>query len=296
MADILTITANPLLDWQASGELIAGKVNRVAAFIPVAGGKGINVGRVLARHGHRVVAAGFAGGASGASIADLVAADGMEPLFVSTAARSRIGFQIAGGKGAATAVLEDGFAVTPSEIGIFLNELRRVLPDKDLVIVSGSVPDASCRTLYRMILDCCAVAGVICWVDAYGEAMQEALAGPHPPALVKPNRQEYERSRAWVTCPELHLTDGGDEVRVRHPTQRLRVTPPNVAEINPIGSGDCYLAALAHARLDGMPLEAQVRYAAAAGAANAARADVARIGPEDIQPLVDQVQVDHASE
>jgi len=41
----------------------------------------------------------------------------------------------------------------------------------------------------------------------------------------------------------------------------------------------------------GFDLPAQLAYAAAAGAANAARADVARIGPEDIRPLVGAVTV-----
>jgi fructose-1-phosphate kinase PfkB-like protein len=40
-----------------------------------------------------------------------------------------------------------------------------------------------------------------------------------------------------------------------------------------------------------MPFEQQLRYAAAAGAANAARADVARISPAEIQALVDGVEV-----
>jgi fructose-1-phosphate kinase PfkB-like protein len=65
---------------------------------------------------------------------------------------------------------------------------------------------------------------------------------------------------------------------------------------NPVGSGDCYLAALAHARLTGMALTDQLRYAAAAGAANAARIDIARIAPADIRALVDDVQILPATE
>ena len=98
-------------------------------------------------------------------------------------------------------------------------------------------------------------------------------------------------ARRWLPARELHLSDGANEIKVRHPEGRFRVIPPTVEARNPVGSGDCYLAALAHARLTGMPLEEQLRYAAAAGAANAARIDIARISPADIRALVDDVQI-----
>jgi fructose-1-phosphate kinase PfkB-like protein len=72
---------------------------------------------------------------------------------------------------------------------------------------------------------------------------------------------------------------------------RYRVTPPAVPEVNPVGSGDCYLAALAHARLSGFTYTDQLRYAAAAGAANARQLAVATLGPADIEPLMAGVDV-----
>jgi tagatose 6-phosphate kinase len=292
MATILTLTANPMLDHLAALRLEAGKVNRVERFQSLAGGKGLNMGRLLARMGHRVIACGFAGGASGDLLADLVAADGMEPAFVATSARTRLGFMaVDPERGGATAVIENGFAVSAAELGNLVQRLRTLLPGADLALAGGSVPDASCTGLFRLLLDACAQAKVPCWIDAYGPAMDEALAGTHPPDLAKPNRQEYGRGRKWLPCRELHLTDGAGEIRVRHPEGRFRVRPPAIKEINPIGSGDCYLAALAHARLTGAPLVEQLSYAAAAGAANAARADIARLAHADIKPFVAGVQV-----
>ncbi len=293
MARIITITANPLLDQLAHVAIAPGKSVRVPAIGFIAGGKGINVARVLSRHGHAVVALGFAGGATGAIYTDLVEADGIETGFTPTKARLRIGWMaVDPDRGGSTAVLEGGFAVRASESADLLRRLRRHLDHADMVIAGGSVPDPSCDDLYRLIASACHRAGVPFWLDAYGEAMERALDGPHPPALVKPNRQEYGRGgRRWAQPAELHLSDGAAEVRVRTPTGRFRVVPPPVREVNPVGSGDCYLAALAHARLSGADLPAQLRYAAAAGAANAARADIARIGPEDITPLESAVQV-----
>ncbi len=308
MARVLTITANTLIDHLAEATIVAGKVNRTARFTAVAGGKALNMARVLARHGHHVIAAGFAGAENGEQLARLAAADGLEPAFTTTAARTRLGFLAVQADGGTTSLMENGFEVTPDEVGALVQRVRALLADDSgsdgrpaLVLIGGSVPHPSCVGLYRTILADCAAAGVPCWVDAYGPAMDEALAGAHPPALAKPNREEYAGAdalgnaghggRKWLACGELHLTDGSGTVRVRHPDGRFRVTPPKVQELNAIGSGDCYVAALAAARLSGAPLIEQLRYAAAAGAANAARADVARIGPAEIRALLDRVEV-----
>jgi fructose-1-phosphate kinase PfkB-like protein len=295
MATVLTVTANTLVDHLAAVALRPGAVARAARFTAVAGGKGLNVGRVLARHGHRVLAAGFAGGRSGDELIALARADGLEPAFTLTAARTRIGFQCreAAAGTASTAVIEDGFAVTPAEAAALVTQVAALLPGASLCIISGSVPDpATCAGLYRDLAASCHRAGVSCWIDAYGPAMDACLAGDHPPALAKPNREEYAGDPTrWRRVGELHLSDGAAALRVRHPTGNLRVTPPRVAQVNPIGSGDSYLAALACARLRGDALPDQLRYAAAAGAANARVWEVAQVGPADIAPLVDATVV-----
>jgi tagatose 6-phosphate kinase len=293
MAAILAITPNPLLDFLATGTVTLGKVSRVTAFTPVAGGKGINMARVLARHGHRVIATGFSGSGQGDVLTRLVDDDGIEAAFIPVAAPARIGFQVIdAARSRTTAVLESGFPVNTSENTALLRRLRDLLPSLDLVLVGGSVPCPACTALLRQICDACHRAGKPCWIDAYGPAMDEALAGPHPPLLAKPNRQEYGDGKAWLTCSELHLTDGAAAIRVRTPQGSFRVTAPRIREVNPVGSGDSYIAALAHARLSGWTLPDQLAYAAAAGAANAMRADVARIGPDDIRPLAGKVTVE----
>jgi fructose-1-phosphate kinase PfkB-like protein len=291
VATIITLTPNTLLDYVAHGSITVGKVNRVDAFKTVAGGKGVNVGRVLARHGHRVISMGFCGGATGTMLIDLIDADGMEPLLTQTEARTRVGFVAVRPEGGHTSVFENGFEVSKAEIGRLIRQLRAALPAADLVIVGGSVPSEACDGMFRLVLDACHLAKVPCWIDSYGKAMEQALSHARPPLLVKPNREEYERGRKWVKCQELHLTDSHREIRVRHPEGRYRVSPPGVKEVLGVGSGDCYLAGLAHARLTGMPLKEQLAYAAAAGAANAARRDMACITPADIEALLDDVHI-----
>jgi fructose-1-phosphate kinase PfkB-like protein len=290
MATVLTLTANTLLDGLATGPALRGRVNRVDRFNWVAGGKGINVGRVLARFGHRVVAAGFAGGWSGAELTSIVAADGMEPLLVETHARTRIGFQLDGASDP-IAFVENGFAVTPDELSRLVSCVRTRLGEVDLVLISGSVPDPSCESLYVEVLGACARCSVPCWIDSYGPALARALACNDMPALAKANREEFGSGHGWDRCPETHLTDGPRDIRVRISTTRWIVRPPLVSEKSAIGSGDCYFAALAHGRLTGLADEVALKWAAAAGAANAALGAAAHVGPDDIAPWVDSVLV-----
>lgn len=290
--DVLAVNANPLLNLVHLGGYTPGAVNRVPALAVQAEGKGVNVARVLARHGHRVALAGFAGGHSGAWLRDLLRAEGIGDACVATAAPLRMGFMAAPPEDAhPTTVFEAGFKVTAEECRALLERVDGLLGAVRLVIASGSVPDPEAKDLYVELLALCARRSVPCWLDAYGEAMARALAGPLPPALAKPNREELADGQGWHKAAELHITDGAGPVEV-HAEGRWRVTPPAIRQVNPVGSGDCYLAGLAHGWLRGLDLAGRLRYAAAAGAANALRPEVAAVGPGEVAALLDQVRVE----
>jgi fructose-1-phosphate kinase PfkB-like protein len=290
--DALVICANPLLNLVHAGDYTPGAVNRVAALTVAAEGKGVNVARVLARHGHRVAVTGFAGGHSGAWLRDLVAAEGVRDAFVETAAPLRVGFMASSPAAEhPTTVFPGGFRVTEAECLALLRLVSDCLDSARLVIASGSVPDRPADGLYAQLLSLCARHGVSCWLDAYGPPLRQALQGAVPPALSTPNRDEFEMGLSWNRVAELHITDGGGAVAVRQGQSHWRVLPPAIRQVNPVGSGDCYLAGLAHGWLRGMTFEDRLRYASAAGAANALRQDVAMIEPGDVDPLTDKVAV-----
>ena len=292
MGRIVSVTANPLLDHIAEVPWRHGAVSRTSTISRIVGGKGLNVARVLARHGHDCTAVCLGGGSEADELVRLIAADGVRPELVRTDARLRIGFQLADQQAGTVACIEEGFRVTTAERERFIAAVAATLPGSDLCIISGSVPDLGMEDVYRRLADAAAAARVPCWIDSYGKPMFAALAGANPPALAKPNRLEYGGDpQAWLAARELHLTDGGAQVTVRAPEGRWRVVPPEVSEVNAIGSGDCWLAGYAHGRLSGWDIPRSLAWAAAAGAANASRVEIARIGPEDVRPLIDRVQV-----
>ena len=294
-ANILIINTNPLLNLVHRDHFEPGTINRVPSMEIHAEGKGVNVGRVLARLGHSAILTGFAGGHSGAWLRDLIRAEGIEDDFVETAAPIRVGFMASSPLDQhPTTVLPNGFPVTRDECGLLLKRVRERLDQVQLVIISGSVPDPMADSLYADILELCQQAAMPCWLDAHGLALTQALETGLPVALAKPNREEYAQSCHWNQVKELHITDGEGPIEVQSLKQgNWRVIPPDIRQVNPVGSGDCYLAGLAHGYLLGWPMHQRLVFASAAGAANALENDVAMIRPDDIQSLMAQVNVTH---
>lgn len=292
--DVLVVNPNPLLNLVHHGDYTPGAINRVPTMSMAAEGKGVNVARVLARHGHAVILTGFAGGHSGAWLRELISAEGITDACVETAAPVRVGFMASTRLADhPTTVVPNGFPVTADECRSLLEKVAGLLGAVRLVIASGSVPDPVADQLYVALLALCERHAVPCWLDAYGPAMSHALAGSVAPRLSKPNRQEYQQSSHWDRVEELHLTDGGGRIEVSSRRDgRWRVIPPSIRQVNPIGSGDCYVAGLAHGWLNGLPWPDRLRCAASAGAANALRQDVAMITPEELTPLLDQVLIE----
>lgn len=289
---VLIINANPLLNLVLPEAIRVGEINRVDHIDVHAEGKGVNVARVLARLGHAVTLTGFAGGHSGAWLREILAAEGLHEEMIETIAPLRTGFMVSPPRAChPSSVLPHGFSVSGGECEALLKKTTHILErGVSLMIVSGSVPDPVAAPLYPGLLAQAAAFGVPCWLDAHGEGLAAVLSGVHLPDLAKPNAQEFAEVEGWERIPEVHLTDGDQPAKIMmNGVWSFQLTPPALAQVNPIGCGDCYLAGLAHGFLLGWSPEDRFRFAAACGAANAKRPDVAHISPEEIEPYVEAV-------
>lgn len=82
---ITTVTLNPMVDKTVRlDSLKRGTIHRGTQMSMVAGGKGINVSRQLARLGIKTVATGFLGGGTGAIVQKLLGEEGIDHDFVMT--------------------------------------------------------------------------------------------------------------------------------------------------------------------------------------------------------------------
>lgn len=290
--EVLVLNTNPLLNLVHKGPIQIGVINRVPGFDMHAEGKGVNVARVLSRLGQSVTVTGFAGGHSGAWLRDLVRQEGIREAFVETTASMRVGFMASPSEFAhPTTLLPSGFSVSSEECEeLFLKVESLLTPNVGLMIISGSVPDPEVAPLYPRLLDLAYQKGIPSWLDAHGIGLTQGLSSDIPPILAKPNRDEFQESGNWKRVPEVHITDGENPIEiVLAGFPAYKVTPPAIQQVNPVGCGDCYLAGLAYGVMQGWELEKRIRFAAAAGTANAARQDVARITPPEILHHLDGV-------
>jgi tagatose 6-phosphate kinase len=276
---IVTVTPNLALDVTyrvPAVELHAA--NRVAAVAHRAGGKGVNVARVLEALGHETLVCGFAGGLTGAAVRADLAAAGLAAALTDIEGETRRTLAVVDeARGDATGYWEPGPHIGDREWERFVATYDEVVARADAVVLSGSLPPGAPADTYALLCRRASDAGVPAVLDADGDPLRRGLAGA--PALVKPNRDELERTtgaRDPVAGAESLLADGAGAVVVSQGSEgllavtaegRWRAAPPRHVEGNPTGAGDAAVAALTAGLVEGLPWPDRLARAAAVSAA-----------------------------
>ena len=183
---ILTVTLNAALDVTYHvPALRRGATHRVSTVDERAGGKGVNVARILHTLGEQVIATGFVGGGTGASIRTLLG--DLRHSFVDVAGVSRRTTVIVDGT-EATGFWEPGPLVSPAEWDRFLAHYDALLRVSRVAVLSGSLPPGLPVDGYATLIRLARSAGVPTVLDTSGEPLRlGAAAGPD---VVKPNAHE----------------------------------------------------------------------------------------------------------
>ncbi|NEA50638.1 PfkB family carbohydrate kinase, partial [Streptomyces sp. SID10815] len=122
---IVTVTPNPSLDRTYEvPALDRGEVVRATGERMDPGGKGVNVSRAVAAAGRRTVAVLPLGGAPGALVAELLAAQGIEVAAVPVAGTTRSNIALAEADGVLTKINAPGPRLAPEERELLLRTVR----------------------------------------------------------------------------------------------------------------------------------------------------------------------------
>ena len=152
---ILTLTLNPSVDISYPlDELHIDTVNRVQNVSKTAGGKGLNVTRVLSQLNEQVVATGFLGGKIGDFIAEKLNHNQVKHSFFKIKGETRNCIAILH-NGNQTEILEQGPTITVDESTGFLKHLKDLIPKAKSVVISGSLPKGVDSNYYSKIIDIC---------------------------------------------------------------------------------------------------------------------------------------------
>ena len=135
---ILTVTMNPSIDISYPLDVLQlDTVNRVAEVSKTAGGKGLNVTRVLSEIKDPVAATGLLGGRTGQFILDHLG-EGIEERFFEIAGDTRNCIAILH-EGKQTEILEKGPTISEKEGQGFLQHYRHLIDQVEVVAISGSL-------------------------------------------------------------------------------------------------------------------------------------------------------------
>ncbi|VTT00806.1 1-phosphofructokinase [Streptococcus dysgalactiae] len=185
---IYTVTLNPSIDFIVRiDQLNLGSVNRMVSDDKFAGGKGINVSRVLQRLGVGNTATGFLGGFTGHFIEDSLKNEGIETAFVKVDQDTRINVKITSQE--ETEINGQGPMISQEQLESLKAKLSQLTSD-DTVVFAGSAPANLGNAVYKELIPLVRKSGAQVVCDFEGQPLLDALA--NNPLLVKPNNHELE--------------------------------------------------------------------------------------------------------
>ena len=303
---IATVTLNPAVDKSVTvrgfeiGRTNRGEVDRIDA-----GGKGINVAKVLKRFGTEVCALGLLAGSNGRFILDSLRAEGIAADFVSVPGETRVNLKIHDGlMGTETELNEPGFPVSAEHIEQLRAKIAAHAPQCPIMVFSGSLPPQAPLEIFADLIRVAKSHGAKCFLDTAGPALKHGLAAA--PFLTKPNRAELEEllgssfpaPRELVGAARAVLNMGCEQVLISLGAEgAVGVTgeeaffahPPAVSVRSSVGAGDTMVAVMAFAAVKGISFRQAFQMAVAASAATVAMegtkvADLAAV--QALMPLV----------
>ncbi|WCG22896.1 hexose kinase [Vagococcus lutrae] len=261
---VLTITMNPAIDMSYNmNELLIDKSNRVqtSQLNRSAGGKGINVARVLKVAGVPVNTTGIVGGMTGEIIVRECERMGLNPDFLEIEKPSRYCLAILHG-GNQTEILESGEAITQSMENEFLNHYEKLLKSHDIISISGSTLPGTSDDLYTKMIALTSGMSKKVLLDASGLQLKNVLLSKYKPFCIKPNMEELEsligekveNSNEGIKqvldydlfsdIPLIIVSRGKDGGLAKVKNKYYALNIPKVKVLNPVGSGDSTVAGI----------------------------------------------------
>lgn len=305
---IITVTLNASIDkaYYMKGCIENGTVMRVGATRNSAGGKGLNVARVVKLCKENVLATGMVGGFNGAYLEKLLEQDGITHDFQHIQGETRSCINILDEKYGSTEYLEPGCEVTKEEEAGFLEKFSELVENCSVVTISGSVPGGMSKDIYNQLITLVKEKGKMVILDTSGTLLEEGIQAK--PTMIKPNKDEmemlfhtridgmedviayakalYEKGISYVV-----ISLGKEGALLVCEKGVYQGIAPKIKVENTVGCGDSMVGAFAVALERNYEPEEALRFALAVSAANAASPLTGDFDPEVPAQLLDQGKI-----
>ncbi|HCM84653.1 MULTISPECIES: hexose kinase [Enterococcus] len=307
---IVTVTMNPSIDISYPlATLKIDTVNRTNKVTKTAGGKGLNVTRVIHDLGGDVLATGVLGGFHGAYIAEELKKAGIKQDFTPIAEESRDSIAILH-EGNQTEILESGPTVSEDEQAAFLEKFEELIKQADIVTISGSLAKGFPSDFYQKLVQIAQQHAVKALVDTSGESLKQVITAKQKPYLIKPNLEELEALlgqafsleelddiQAALSQPLFEEIEwivvslGKHGAIAKYQDTFYRVKIPTIQVVNPVGSGDSTIAGFAYGLSKAMPPMDLLKMCMATGMANAQENKTGHVDPANVKNHFEKITV-----
>lgn len=310
---IATVTLNPALDLVGCLPRIEiGEVNTVETLGLYPAGKGINVAKVLADLGIKLVVTGFLGEENQGDFVHSFQQNSVEDKFYRIAGKTRINVKITETEADVTDLNFLGFEISAKDWDHFVYESKNWESQFDLVAVCGSLPRGVTPEKFADWLEKLHRQGIKVVLDTSNAALFAGL-NAHP-WLVKPNRRELEVlvGRSLETRDEIieaaqHLRDQGVENVIISMGEKgsiwinsesvIQAQPPRCENVvSTVGAGDSMVAGLIYGFTQGWNKEKTLRFASATSALAVSQSNVGISDRAALDDIFEKTEVTVISE
>ncbi|GGG90868.1 tagatose-6-phosphate kinase [Staphylococcus pragensis] len=306
---ILTLTLNPSVDISYPLEHFnLDTVNRVTNTSKTAGGKGLNVTRVLSEFGEDVLASGFLGGQLGEFIEHQLDENQIQHSFFQIKGETRNCIAILH-EGQQTEILEQGPAISEEEAKGFKSHLSHLFSKANAIAMSGSLPKGLNSDYYAEIIQLANQQHIPTVLDSSGQSLMDVLLSDSKPTVIKPNIDELSQLLQTTVTTDINslkeavtqpifegiewiiVSLGGDGAFAKHHQTFYKVNIPNIKVVNPVGSGDSTVAGITSGLIHQDSDKDLLRKANTFGMLNAMESQTGHINVNKFDEIFQQIEV-----
>ena len=308
MSSIYTVTLNPALDKTVRVPNFAvDQVNRITWIRQDAGGKGINVSKVIAKLGGESTAIAVLAGQTGQWIANALVENNIKVQAIAVPGETRTNLKVVDTEsGTNTDINKPGPEVTDSVLEQALVDVVSRTSAGDIVVLSGSLPRGASTDTYARWTHAMRSAGLKVYLDADGAALSAGLE--QKPYFTKPNDHELSAmlNRELTNVDEIAaaaseivaggidtvcVSMGGNGAVYATADEVWYASPVKVKVGSTVGAGDSVVAAFAFADARDLSTEDALRLAMATGAANVMESGTQAAERSVVDSLIKKVQL-----
>lgn len=299
---IYTVTFNPSIDYVIKVEnFTAGTINRVVDENKYAGGKGINVSRVLNNLGIKSRALGFIGGFTGQFIESFLQKEEIYTDFIQVNGDTRINVKLSSNE--ETEINGSGPNISNEDLDKLFRKID-ALNSEDILVLAGNVQKLLSRRIYSQIQEKVKDKEVKVIVDTTGEALISTLK--YKPFLIKPNNHElgeifnveihkkediikYSQKLREMGAQNVIISMAGEGALLICSEGVYHASAPKGIVKNSVGAGDSLIAGFIASYSKASNIAEAFKYGVASGSATAFSMDLCKM--EEVEKLLVQVKI-----